>query len=95
MDVAADDRRELRLFPLKGCGAAAGCCLRTTVKATAGGGDALWLLGNALRQSAHHAGYHDGRALPPGSRTPTLSLPEGETRVLWVNGEPGERFTLE
>jgi alpha-glucosidase len=31
----------------------------------------------------------------PAWRTLTLSLPEGETRALWVNGEPGERFTLE
>ena len=68
VDVAADDRRELRLFPLKGCGASSGLLFEDDGESDGWRqGDALWLqLGNALRQSAHHAGYHDGRAFPPG-----------------------------
>ena len=97
VDVAADDRRELRLFPLKGCGASSGLLFEDDGESDGWRqGDALWLRWEMRcdNQRIMLDITTEGR-FRPAWRTLTLSLPEGETRVLWVNGEPGERFTLE
>lgn len=97
VDVAADDRRELRLFPLKGCGASSGLLFEDDGESEGWRqGDALWLRWE-MRCDPQRIMLDittEGR-FRPAWRTLLLSLPEGETRALWVNGEPGERFTLE
>ncbi len=97
VDVAADDRRELRLFPLKGCGASSGLLFEDDGESDGWRqGDALWLRWEMRcdNQRIMLDITTEGR-FRPAWRTLALSLPEGETRALWVNGEPGERFTLE
>ncbi|BEM83728.1 alpha-glucosidase [Serratia marcescens] len=97
VDVAADDRRELRLFPLKGCGASSGLLFEDDGESDGWRqGDALWLRWEMRcdNQRIMLDITTEGR-FRPAWRTLALSLPEGETRALWVNGELGERFTLE
>ena len=83
-------------FRSRAAAQATGCCLRTTVKVKAGGrAMRCGCTGKCAATISASCWISRRKGVSARRRTLALSLPEGETRALWVNGEPGERFTLE
>ena len=95
--MTADDRRELKLYPLKGCGSASGLLFEDDGESYGWQqGDALWLRWEMLSDTQRIMLNitAEGR-FKPAWQTLACSLPTGETRELWINGVPRSRFTLE
>ncbi|WP_370546306.1 glycoside hydrolase family 31 protein [Edwardsiella tarda] len=88
VDSAADDRRELRLFPLQGSGTSSGLLFEDDGESWGyQQGDALWLEWEMACSADQIALTLTPRGqYRPAWRQLTVTLPAGETRTLSING---------
>ncbi|ATI64605.1 TIM-barrel domain-containing protein [Edwardsiella tarda] len=88
VDSAADDRRELRLFPLQGSGTSSGLLFEDDGESWGyQQGDALWLEWEMACSADQIALTLTSRGqYRPAWRQLTVTLPAGETRTLSING---------
>jgi len=96
-DSAQDQSRELKLFPLRGDGQSEGMIFEDDgVSHGWQRDDALWLNWQ-MKTSAQRIDVTltTRGQFRPAWRSLTLSLPAGEQREIWLNGERTQRFELE
>lgn len=96
VDVNADDCRELRLFPTQDNGESTGLLFEDDGETTAWQqGNALWLRWNCQTDSQHIALTIELEgAFKPAWQELQITLPEGESRILTINGVSTSVFAL-
>lgn len=96
VDNAADDRRELRLFPTKGCGWSSGLLFEDDGESHGWQqNNALWLRWEAVSDNQRiELTFTCEGHFKPTWQALNIVLPAGETRELWVNGVRCDSYVL-
>ncbi|EQB4041953.1 TIM-barrel domain-containing protein [Cronobacter sakazakii] len=95
VDAQRDDARELKLYPVPGNGQSAGLLFEDDGESWGyREGNALWV--NWQMQcsaDAIHLTFSTTGDYQPAWQTIDVTLPENERRTLYINGQPGQRWT--